>query len=88
MYDPEKALERERAQAHDQTLLYNVEESLGVDHPWTQRIRLVVDIIETLDQKQNDLENCTNSSEREKIYKEMDELIAVAREVAREALKG
>ena len=80
MYDPEQSLKRYRDLAGDQKLLAKVEERLGKSHPWTQRIELTNDILVSLSRKQNDMDNCFDSKQKEEIRAEMDELIKLAHE--------
>jgi hypothetical protein len=81
MYDPEAALQRERDLDNDDIRFGQVIRRLGVDHPWTQRVQLVTDILFTLSQKEDDLVNSFDPETQLDIEKQMKELREVAQEV-------
>ena len=80
MYDPELALQTERDLAADQLLLASVKERCGEHHPWTQRVELVTDILNTISQKENDLANCFDPIREVEIESDISELVVIARE--------
>ena len=80
MYDPEYSLELERKLVLDQTLLTKVEKRCGENHPWTQRIKLVVDILKIITKKEQDLMNCWDKSQQELICFKINELIFLAKD--------
>ena len=79
MYDPEQELKTEQDLISDSLLLAKVAERCGEDHPWTQRVCLVTDILRTIAQKENDITNSFDDSKKEKIETEIAELIKLGK---------
>jgi len=77
-YDPERSLDLERKLVEDQAGLSRVEARLGESHPWTQRVRLVTDILEIIVKKENDLVDYFDKIKQESIQLEIDKLIKIA----------
>lgn len=80
MYDPEEALQIENGLISDQLLLSSIENSLGKNHPWTQRVSLIVDILYSISQRENSLVNCFDEEDKKVIEVEIDELLSIAKE--------
>lgn len=78
MYDPELALRIEQDLLDDEIRLAKVAERLGNDHPWTERVKLVTDILKILSQKKNDLDNCFDPITKFRIEAEINELVSIA----------
>lgn len=79
MYDPELSLKLEQDLKNDEERLRRVEDRLGANHPWTQRVQLVTDILFAISQKENDIINSFDSRVRLQIEKEIEELCLIAR---------
>lgn len=78
MYNPEIALQRESDLIDDQARLQEVIDRLGENHPWTQRVSLITDILACIYKKKNEIDNCFNCDRKNEIEKEIDELILIA----------
>lgn len=80
MYDPEYSLELARQLAEDQVRLAKVEARCGMAHPWTQRVALVTEILESIAQKEDELMNCWDEEQQIAIDSEIGELLTIARQ--------
>lgn len=81
MYDPEVSLELERDLEKDKLLLFKIQQRLGKNHSYTQRVELMNEILNSITKKEIELMNAFDENNKNNLNKEIDELLEIANEL-------
>jgi len=81
MYDPETAFRREEESSEIERILENIQEKYGYDSNITKRAEALSKAFNSLQKLENDLDNCFDEEEEEKLISEGETILALTEEI-------